>query len=125
VQSLKLPQPVNYSVTDGRMDMPNEQDFGIFAKRDNVVAPSWNRLRISDFPNALEKEPNDSRTTATPITGTLPLAFNGIIEKPGDQDWFKFTAKRGQRFGVRMYARKLRSPLDSVMNIYNAAGSSL
>ena len=125
VQSLKLPQPVNYSVTDGRMDMPNEQDFGIFAKRDNVVAPSWNRLRISDFPNALEKEPNDSRTTATPISGTLPLAFNGIIEKPGDQDWFKFTAKRGQRFGVRMYARKLRSPLDSVMNIYNAAGSSL
>jgi len=124
-QLLKLPQPASYQVADGRMDMPGFRDFGVFATRDGVKAPSWNRLRISEFPNALEKEPNDTRATATPVTGTLPLAFNGIIEKPGDQDWFQFTVKRGQRFGVRMYARKLRSPLDSVMNIYNAAGSSI
>ena len=53
-QMLKVPQPVSFRLTDGRMDEPNFRDFGIFAKRDGVVAPSWNRLRISDFPNTNE-----------------------------------------------------------------------
>ena len=48
------------------------------------------------------------------------MAFNGIIGEPRDEDWFKFKAKKGQRFAVRLYGRKLRSPLDSVMYIYDA-----
>ena len=55
----------------------------------------------------------------------LPVAFNGIIGEPGDQDWFRFTAKRGQRYDVRVYARKLRSPIDSVIYICNKDGRSL
>ena len=125
VQSLKVPQPVSYNVTDGRMDQPNNNDFGIFAARDGVRAPSWNRLRISEFPNALEVEPNNSRGEAKLIETPMPLALNGIIEKPGDEDWFHFTAKKGQRYGVRLYGRKLRSPLDSVMNVYDKNGKSL
>jgi len=125
VQSLKLPEPKSYLVTDGRMDMPNERDFGIFAKRDNVVAPSWNRLRISQFPNALEVEPNNTVKEATKVEGELPLAFNGIIEKPGDEDWFRFMGKAGQTYDVRLYARKLRSPLDSVMSVCNKDGGNI
>ena len=119
-QMLKVPQPVSFRLTDGRMDEPNFRDFGIFAKRDGVVAPSWNRLRISDFPNANEVEPNNSRAETKLIEADLPLAFNGIIGEPRDEDWFKFKAKKGQRFAVRLYGRKLRSPLDSVMYIYDA-----
>ena len=125
VQSLKLPEPKSYLVTDGRMDMPNERDFGIFAKRDNVVAPSWNRLRISQFPNALEVEPNNTVKEATKVEGELPLAFNGIIDKPGDEDWFRFMGKAGQTYDVRLYARKLRSPLDSVMSVCNKDGGNI
>jgi hypothetical protein len=119
-QMLKVPQPVSFRLTDGRMDEPNFRDFGVFAKRDGVVAPSWNRLRISDFPNTNEVEPNNSRAETKLIEADLPLAFNGIIGEPRDEDWFKFKAKKGQRFAVRLYGRKLRSPLDSVMYIYDA-----
>ena len=118
-QMLKVPQPVSFQLTDGRMNQPNLRDFGVFAKRDGIVAPSWNRLRISDFPNALEQEPNNSRGETKLIETALPLAINGIIEKPRDEDWFRFTAKKGQRYQVRLYGRKLRSPLDSVMSIYD------
>ncbi len=124
-QLLKMPQPVSFQLTDGRMDQPDLRDFGIFAEREGVRAPSWNRLRISGFPNALEVEPNNSRGEAKLVETPLPAAFNGIIEKPGDEDWFRFMAKKGQRYAVRMYARKLRSPLDSVMSVYDKNGKSL
>ena len=45
----------------------------------------------------------------------LGNSFNGVIEKPGDIDHFKFAAKKGQVFDVHCYARRLGSPLDSLM----------
>ena len=51
-------------------------------------------MRVVDLANALEVEPNDALAQATP-TAAAPLALNGIIEKPGDVDFIKFTAKQG------------------------------
>ena len=50
------------------------------------------------MPNVLEKEPNDDIATATAYDGELPVAFNGIIEKEGDVDFFKFKAKKGKHW---------------------------
>ena len=100
-----------------------ESAYGVIAKDAGGSAPSENVFRISEFDNVLEKEPNDTRATATPAQ--LPLAFNGIIEKPGDMDYFKFTAKKGQSFEVECYARRIRSALDPVMAIYDPTGKSV
>jgi hypothetical protein len=43
------------------------------------------------------------------------MALNGVIEKPGDVDQFVFKATKGQVFDIHCYARRIRSPLDSVM----------
>jgi hypothetical protein len=32
--------------------------------------------------------------------------MHGIIEAEGDVDFFKFTAKKGQQYDVRVHARK-------------------
>ncbi|HWE04620.1 MAG TPA: pre-peptidase C-terminal domain-containing protein [Tepidisphaeraceae bacterium] len=96
--------------------------FDVFPEQDGLIAPSPNHLRVSDMPNVLEKEPNDDFNTATVYDGELPVAFNGIIQKEGDVDFFKFKAKRGAQLDVRVYARQLRSPLDSVLSIHNAKG---
>ena len=40
------------------------------------------------------------------------MALNGVISKPGDVDYFRFKAKKGQTFDVHCYARRLGSPLD-------------
>ncbi|MFP6694972.1 MAG: PPC domain-containing protein, partial [Pirellulales bacterium] len=55
----------------------------------------------------------------------LPLAFNGIIQEPKDVDYFKFTAKKGQQFEVECFARRIRSGLDPVMNLYKADGGGI
>ena len=104
--------------------LPGEKNLqhGLFAKDEHGIAPSPNLFRVVDLTNAIEVEPNDQRTQAT--AAVAPGAYNGVIEKPGDIDFFKFTAKKGQQMDIRVYARKsLRSPLDSVINIYRANGS--
>lgn len=97
---------------------------GLFAQDQHGISPSPNVLRVIDLENSLEVEPNDDRETAT--AAVAPGALNGVIEKPGDIDHFKFTAKKGQRFDIRVYARSiLRSPLDSVLVVRRANGSAV
>ena len=54
-----------------------------------------------------------------------PLALNGIISKKGESDWFRFKARKGQPLDINVYARRLRSPLDSVLEIFDANGKSI
>jgi hypothetical protein len=95
--------------------------FGLLAHDDRGTAPSSNPLRISDLKNVLEVEPNDTPEQATPFEA--PAALNGAIAKDGDVDMFKFSAKQGQVYDVRVYARSLRSPLDSVLEIRRSNGA--
>jgi len=86
--------------------------------------PSGNPFRVVSFANTLEAEPNDEQAKATVSTGD-PIALNGIIEKAGDIDWFKLPLKKGMSIVVQTFAQALGSPLDSVVNVYNAKGGSL
>jgi len=100
--------------------------FAVFAEQEGKFAPSPNYLRVSPAMNVMEVEPNDDVKTATAAASAeLPVAFNGIISKPGDVDFFKFGAKKGQALEIRVYARHLRSPLDSVLVVYNEKGNAL
>lgn len=98
--------------------------FQIFSE-EGQTAPQPNFVRVSMFPNALEAEPNDDITKATHAEGPLPLAVNGVIGVKGDVDCFKFAAKKGQDYDVNVFARRLRSPLDSIAEIYNLKGDRL
>lgn len=111
-QTFSLPQPGKFK-------------FGVFAERKGLTAPSFNTVRISPFANVLEKEPNDDVKQVSVAPGDLPLAFNGIIAKKGDVDWFRFTAKKGQTFDINVYARRIRSQLDTVLAICDADGKTL
>ena len=97
--------------------------FGLFAKDELGIAPSPNEVRVVDLANVVEVEPNNSPAEAT--VGTAPAALNGIIAEPGDRDFFKFAAKKGQVYDIRVYAREpLRSPLDAVINVSRATGGA-
>jgi hypothetical protein len=100
-----------------------EPNFVLHAEDAGGISPSGLPFRLSDLPSVNEVEPNDSVATAT--KGAAPGAFNGVIEKPGDIDFYRFTAKKGQVFDVHCYARRMGSPLDPVMYIYNAQGGVL
>jgi len=90
----------------------------VFAGRDGVLPPSPNPVRVSPFDNVLEAEPNNNYKEATE-GGALPRAFNGILAIEGDEDYFKFTAKKGERYRIRVFARQLGSPVDPVIYVYD------
>lgn len=105
-------------------DAPQEK-FPVFAEQNAQSAPSPNWLRVSSFPNVLEVEPNKDKEHATVAHTETPLAFNGVISENGDVDWHRFKAKKDQVIEVNVFARRLRSPLDSVLNVYKSDGGGL
>jgi len=106
--------------------LPTEPDPGymIFSKSQEP-APSGNPFRLVTFDNTLEVEPNNEQAKATPALPGVAFALNGIIEQPGDADFFKLPLKKGMNLEVQAFAQSLGSPLDSVVSIYNEKGGSL
>lgn len=98
---------------------PHDED----AKYGGGTVPTPIPFRLFEHGNAFEQEPNDSLAQASPVK--LPLAFNGVIEKPGDVDYFRFTAKKGQSLEVECYAQRVRSELDPVMQLFDASGKKI
>ena len=98
-------------------------EYAAFATDAQGIAPSGNPFRPFEHGNSLEAEPNNNFDVAS--QAELPNAFNGVIEQAGDVDFYRFTAKKGQSFDVECFARRLRTPLDPVMHVYNGAKKNL
>ena len=100
---------------------------GVFPVRRGMTAPSPNPVRVSNYDNVLEKEPNNSVAEANhnEELNTVPLAFNGLIATEKDYDYFKFKAKKGQALLFNCYSSRLRSKLDTAIYLYEAKGKYL
>ncbi len=72
------------------------------------------------LPECVEIEPNDTRETAQPIE--LPHIVNGRISPPGDADLFSFKGSAGQTVVAAVHARRLASPLDSLVQLIDPSG---
>jgi hypothetical protein len=55
----------------------------------------------------------------------VPQIINGRIGKPGDVDIFRFDANAGDEIVAEVYARRLNSPLDSLLWLSDANGKTL
>ncbi|HWB00487.1 MAG TPA: PPC domain-containing protein, partial [Pirellulales bacterium] len=104
-------------------DQPTAR-FAALAERDGRSAMSANPLRVSPFANVLEIEPNNGFDRAMSPTG-VPIALNGIIGEPRDVDIFRITLAQGQVVDLRVFARTLGSPLDPVLDMFDASGKHL
>lgn len=78
---------------------------------------------VDTLPELTEHEPNDSFSNAQSVT--LPTIINGKISKPGDTDTFSFDAKAGDEIVAEVSARRLGSPLDSILKITDATGQQI
>jgi hypothetical protein len=98
------------------------------APRVNYVSVTRNGVISNSLPFAAghyrevrEAEPNDSLERAQ--RAEPPCVINGRIQKPGDADYFAFSApKAGQRLVFEVQARRLDSPLDSIITLFNPRG---
>jgi hypothetical protein len=115
--------PTGERTTEVALPAAMDPAFGLLAQDEQGVAPYPNEFRLSPFGNAIEAEPNDDQAHAN--AAQAPVALNGVIEKPGDEDHFVFSAKKGQVFDMWVWARRLRSPLDPVLHIARKGGAYL
>ena len=78
---------------------------------------------VDTRPEHIETEPNDTGGEAGEVE--LPVIINGRIGHPGDRDVFSFSGTSGDRIVAEVRARRLYSPLDSVLKITDKAGRQL
>jgi len=105
---------------DVNKDAPSVQH--VFVEEGGLVS---NRVpfAISDLPEIHESEPNDQQEKAQKITP--PVIINGRIQTVGDKDFFCFDGKKDQNISIEVSARRLGSPLDSSIMLFNAKGEKL
>lgn len=78
---------------------------------------------VDSLPECNETEDNGTTEDAQHIA--LPRIVNGRIGKPGDIDIFRFDANAGDEIVAEVYARRLNSPLDSLLWLSDANGKTL
>jgi len=78
---------------------------------------------VGTLPECLEAEPNSDRGGAQKVK--LPLVVNGRIGRPGDWDVFRFDGRAGEEIVAEVHARRLGSPLDSLLKLCDAKGKPL
>src|SRR5205814_5323459 len=63
-------------------------------------------------------------TTPAGTSALLPVpgTGNGVLAQPGAADVWRFAAKKEQRLIVEVNARRLGSPLDSLIEVLDAQG---
>jgi len=75
------------------------------------------------LPESADKEPNNTTESAQPVA--LPVVIKGHIDEPGDCDVYRFDGKAGDTVVAEVTARRLDSPLDSLLIITDAAGKRI
>lgn len=118
LQGWHLPQPKLEISEPGRGP-------GIFslAVREHGILSNPVRFALSQRPSQLEIEPNGGAGAAQAIT--LPLVVDGRIDRAGDEDTFRFEGHGGTELVAEVLARRLGSPLDSVLTLTDASGRRL
>ena len=97
------------------------QDF--YPEQGSLQPPTPIPFRVAPFGNVLESEPNNQTSDVSTTAHRLPIAFNGIISEPGDQDLFLFHAEAGSNIQFTVYASQLGSQADTVIRILSRNGT--
>lgn len=108
-----------------RTSSVNVQQPGVYLLPLTQFEESINRVifTVDTLPECLEQEPNNLPESAQLLT--LPVIVNGRIDKPGDWDVFRFAGHAGDKIVAEVLARRLNSPLDSVLKLTDATGAQL
>lgn len=78
---------------------------------------------VDDLPECIANGSNHSIKDAQAVS--TPIIVNGRIEKPGQWDVFRIEGRAGEEIVAEVTARRLGSPLDSVLKITDADSKQL
>lgn len=77
---------------------------------------------VSDYPQVLA---GDNRSPSTAMALTLPVGASGRLAVDNEAHYYSFTAKKGDYFFFEIESRRRGLPLDSLLEVFDAAGKKL
>ena len=80
-------------------------------------------MPVGDGKEWVEVEPND--TAATAQTLEIPSAVSGDLDRAGDEDRYRVSARKGEALHLEVQAAGLGFPLDAWLKIEDATGKEL
>lgn len=95
-----------------------------FTVRNGDLVSNRINVPIDMITEMMEKEPNDTPEQAQEVP-SMPIIINGRIDKPGDVDIFRFEGHAAEHIIAEVYARRLGSPLDSLVRLTDAEGKEI
>ncbi len=104
---------------------PKNAQAGVYqlcAKRDRLCSNTM-PFALDTLPECMETQANDDIANAEKVA--LPVIINGRVDRPGDWDVFQVQGRAGQTLVAEVDARRLASPLDSVLEITDQTGKVL
>ncbi len=72
---------------------------------------------VGELPEIMEQEPNDTQTQAQPLAGAVVV--NGVVDRNGDEDWFRLSVGAGTSWLFNVDAEKYGSMFDSFLTLLN------
>lgn len=116
---------------EGRTELPaalvalpaDATRFGVGVRRGAGGGSGFVGVVVSELDETVEAEPNDTPDRATPLV--LPAAVSGRFEAPGDVDFYKVAARKGERLSFRAATRSAGSPCDVIMQWGRIGGGRL
>ena len=80
-------------------------------------------MPVGDGKEWVEVEPNDTAATAQALE--IPSAVSGDLDRAGDEDRYRVSAKKGEALRLEVQAAGLGFPLDAWLKIEDATGKEL
>ncbi len=116
------PVALNRLTFSGRLDaLASSLDGFEFRVRNSTGASNPFLLTYAQAPVVIDNEANDTPETAQAIT--LPCEIAGRIEKPNDEDWYSFTAKKGEVYNFDLFSERIGGQTDIYFSLRNAANN--
>lgn len=90
--------------------------------QDMCLKMAQEHFGLAEHPISVSNEVEPNNTGQTCMRVTLPRIISGCISKPGDKDVFGFDGHTGDAVVAEVYARRMGSPLDSLVRLIDTTG---
>jgi hypothetical protein len=112
--------PVKTALLDTEQGLPLERALYV---PNRAVISNAAAYVVGDLPEITESEPNDPPGHAAMVQ--WPVIINGRIDRAGDRDAFAFHAAKNDWVVAEVTARRLNSPLDSILRLVDSGGNTI
>lgn len=126
---ITLVPPVSGKPVNGRLrlEVSADADAVLGDREFRLIGPAGVsaplRVIVGQYPEFVEKEPNDTPEQAQTVV--FPVSLAGKIQTAGDIDCFRFAASKGQSLIFDVHAARASSALDPLLTVHNEAGREL